>query len=254
MRGSKGRFGRRRQGGWWQLAAAALGAAADVYSANSAQSGARQQNKMNLQIAREQMGFQREMSSTAYQRAVGDLKAAGLNPMLAAMNGGASTPPGASAHMVNENAESSRILSNAVPKAINTAMGVATVDQVKAQTQKTSAETRKTTAEARAIEDTLPFTAQNAKVASEKLKLEFENLGVQVQRALQGLEIDKLTVAQQKELMPLVLKFQDLQNRAVEYGLAGQKADSDFWKAVPEGKFMQLIKDLGILYRSVGPR
>uniref|UniRef100_A0AAU8B884 DNA pilot protein n=1 Tax=Dulem virus 100 TaxID=3145577 RepID=A0AAU8B884_9VIRU len=41
--------------------------------------------------------FQRDMSNTQYQRAVGDLKAAGLNPMLAYKNGGAGTPSGATA-------------------------------------------------------------------------------------------------------------------------------------------------------------
>lgn len=45
--------------------------------------------------AQQQMDFQREMSGSSYQRAVGDLKAAGLNPMLAYSQGGASTPGGA---------------------------------------------------------------------------------------------------------------------------------------------------------------
>lgn len=44
--------------------------------------------------AQKAMDYQTEMSNTSYQRSVKDMQAAGLNPMLAYMKGGASTPSG----------------------------------------------------------------------------------------------------------------------------------------------------------------
>ena len=58
-------------------------------------------NKTSKKVAREQMAFQERMSNTAYQRSMGDMRAAGLNPLLAYQKGGASTPSGAQPNIRN---------------------------------------------------------------------------------------------------------------------------------------------------------
>ncbi len=77
---------------FWPLLAAGVAGAASLF-------GQRQANVQNVSLAREQMAFQERMSSTAYQRSMSDMREAGLNPMLAFQQGGASSPGGAMARV-----------------------------------------------------------------------------------------------------------------------------------------------------------
>ena len=86
-----------------------------LYGSSAMIQSAREANEMNIQLAKDtmafnekqaqkQMDFQERMSNTSHQREMADLRAAGLNPILAATNG-ASVPSGASAAGVSARVE-----------------------------------------------------------------------------------------------------------------------------------------------------
>ncbi|WNK14484.1 MAG: DNA pilot protein [Microvirus sp.] len=115
------------------IASSVIGGAISAYGQESS-------NKANAKQAQNQMDFEERMSNTAYQRGMKDMEAAGLNPMLAYMKGGASTPSGTSARMENTMAP---LGNNIKDLPINSA----TRESIVANTAKTVADTQKSVAD-----------------------------------------------------------------------------------------------------------
>lgn len=93
--------------------------------------GQQSTNDAQMELANNQMAFQERMSSTAHQREVQDLLAAGLNPMLSGLRTGATTPPGAMAQ-----------LQNPVAAGISSGAQMAAVEQTRAQTDQIRMQTK----------------------------------------------------------------------------------------------------------------
>ncbi|WNK13789.1 MAG: DNA pilot protein [Microvirus sp.] len=145
-----------------------VGAIGGAIDARNAQKST---NDFNSAQALAQQDFQERMSSTSWQRGVKDMEAAGLNPMLAYSQGGASSPGGAMATM--QNMHPAEVASAAADKQANSAVALQ-----KAQIDKTHAETDNVRADTLVKETQVPLNQQYTATSAADASLKGEQIRV----------------------------------------------------------------------------
>lgn len=100
------------------------------------------QNAFNAQQAQIQRDYEERLANTSYQRAVKDLRAAGLNPYLAYSQGGASTPSGYAASSATGVASKSGSIYGAILSALVGALGGIAGKAISSATSIATAKTR----------------------------------------------------------------------------------------------------------------
>ncbi|QXP08149.1 MAG: DNA pilot protein [Arizlama microvirus] len=228
----------------------------DIIGGALGSSAQKKANKANLQLQREQQGWEKMMSDTSWQRGMEDMKAAGMNPMLAFSQGGASTPSVSAA-----TAQPVDAMAKSVGSAATKAMQTAAINLTEQQARKAGAEADVASADA----------AARAPQAQERANLEVTMLNRQIDQMIsQAHSIDATTERTKEEkakiiaeierikgMMPLEQAASKATTKLQELQVPSAKAEAELWESAGKegkaigmaGQLMELARRLAILTR-----
>lgn len=219
---------------WWMAAGDWSAKAVDQYLGADQ---AHKANRTNIMLARENRDWLAEMSNSAMQRHVADLKKSGLNPALGIAQGGASTPQSQPARV-----EPTYRSGNPV-RVTDTLLAISSAKQLEAQA-------RLTNAEAAITEAKVPHSAALAQASVDEVQERVVRLGQDVERADIEIEKARFDFDQAKKLAPLLLEAQRLHNQGLKVGMAKKELDEriaeKFDIAIDKAEdFVRWLNDIG---------
>lgn len=185
------------------------------------------QRAFNSGEAQKARDFEERMSGSSYQRAVGDMQKANLNPILALMKGGASTPGGSAASSGSASgsmgsptsAHMESVMSAAVSSAMSASQTAAMMARLEPEITKVRQDTR-TSASSAAQMDAQAELLQQQRA---KVSVEIDNLLVERRKLNSEADIAEFDA---KKLRPAALRLLDVDARLKELEVPGAIARS----------------------------